>query len=51
MFKKIPRTLINLRLIVRIVGWLLIIEAGFLLLASSTAKAISFRSAQRRLAR
>jgi len=36
MFKKIPRTLINLRLIVRIVGWLLIIEAGFLVFPTIT---------------
>lgn len=36
MFKKIPRTLINLRLIIRIVGWLLIIEAGFLVFPTIT---------------
>jgi len=36
MFKKIPRTLINLRLIVRIVGWLLIIEAWFLVFPTIT---------------
>ena len=36
MFKKIPRTLINLRLIIRIVGWLLIIEAGFLVFPTVT---------------